>query len=116
MADTAGLLGTWKMTSWKREIVATGETIDTLGPDPIGYINYGPDGRFYALVVGRDRLTPATLPPSDAEKLKLFDSMLAYAGTYSVDDEKAIHHVDPLQSSLPLKRNWGPVGLSTQRQ
>jgi len=90
MADTAALLGTWKMTSWKREIVATGDTIDTLGPDPIGYINYGPDGRFYALVVSRDRLTPATLPPSDAEKLKLFDSMLAYAGTYSVDDEKAM--------------------------
>jgi hypothetical protein len=94
MADTAALLGTWNMTSWKREIVATGETIGALGPDPIGYINYGPDGRFYALVVSRNRLTPATLPPSDAEKLKLFDSMLAYAGTYSVDDEKAIHHVD----------------------
>ena len=94
MADMAALLGTWNVTSWKREIVATGETIDTLGPDPIGYINYGPDGRFYALVVSRDRLTPATLPPNDAEKLKLFDSMLAYAGTYSVDDEKAIHHVD----------------------
>jgi hypothetical protein len=65
MADMAALLGTWNVTSWKREIVATGETIDTLGPDPIGYINYGPDGRFYALVVSRDRLTPAT-PPSDA--------------------------------------------------
>jgi hypothetical protein len=94
MADTAVLLGTWNMISWKREIVATGETIDALGPDPIGYINYGPDGRFYALVVSRNRLTPATLPPSDAEKLKLFDSMLAYAGSYSVDDEKAIHHVE----------------------
>ena len=79
MVDTAALLGTWNMTSWKREIVANGEKIDALGPDPIGYINYGPDGRFYALVVSRNRLTPATLPPSDAEKLKLFDSMLAYA-------------------------------------
>lgn len=94
MADAAVLLGTWNMTSWKREIVATGEKIDALGPDPIGYINYGPDGRFYALVVSRNRLTPATLPPSDAEKLKLFDSMIAYAGTYSVDAEKAVHHVD----------------------
>ena len=47
MTDTAALLGTWNMTSWKREIVATGEKIDALGPDPIGYINYGADGRFY---------------------------------------------------------------------
>jgi Lipocalin-like domain len=94
MNDTAMLLGTWKMISWKREIVATGDKTDALGPNPTGYINYGPDGRFYALVVSRNRAMPATLPPSDGEKLRLFDSMLAYAGTYSVDDEKAVHHVD----------------------
>jgi hypothetical protein len=94
MPDTAALLGTWKMISWKREIIATGEKVDALGPDPVGYINYGPDGRFYALVVSKDRPRPAALPPSEGEKLKLFSSMLAYAGTYSVDDEKAVHHVD----------------------
>lgn len=94
MENAAALVGTWNMTSWKREIVATGEKIDALGPNPVGYINYGPDGRFYALVVSRNRPTPATLPPSDTDKLKLFDSMLAYAGTYSVDNEKAVHHVD----------------------
>jgi Lipocalin-like domain len=94
MSDIAALLGTWNMTSWKKEFVATGKAIDALGPDPVGYINYGPDGRFYALVVRRDREAPTSLPPTDAEKLRLFDSMLAYAGTYSVDDEKAVHHVD----------------------
>jgi len=94
MADTAVLLGTWNMTSWKREILATGEKIDALGADPVGYINYGSDGRFYALVINRNRPRPAALPPNDAEKIKLFDTMLAYAGTYSVDEEKAVHHVD----------------------
>jgi hypothetical protein len=94
MADAAALIGTWKMVSWKREIIATGERIDALGPNPVGYINYGPDGRFYALVVSRDRPRPANLPPSDDEKIKLFNSMLAYAGTYTVDHEKAVHHVD----------------------
>jgi hypothetical protein len=88
------LLGTWKMTSWKREVLATGELIDALGPNPVGYINYGPDGRFYALVVSRDRAAPASLPPTSEEKARLFDSMLAYAGTYTVDDEKAVHEVD----------------------
>lgn len=94
MPDVAALLGTWDMISWKKEVVASGEKIDALGPNPVGYINYGPDGRFYALVVSRDREAPTSLPPSDAEKLRLFDSMLAYAGTYSVDGEKAVHHVD----------------------
>ncbi len=94
MADAAALLGTWDMTSWKKEIVATGEKIDALGPHPVGYINYGSDGRCYALVVSRERAAPATLPPSDVDKLRLFDSMLAYAGTYSLDNEKVVHHVD----------------------
>jgi Lipocalin-like domain len=94
MPDTLGLLGTWKMISWKREVIATGSKIDVLGPDPVGYINYGADGRFYALVVARDRPPPGTVPPSDNEKLKLYDSMLSYGGTYTVDEEKAVHHVD----------------------
>jgi hypothetical protein len=94
MPDIAALLGTWRMVSWKREVVATGEQSDAVGPEPVGYINYGADGRFYALVVSRDRPRPATLPPSDDEKVKLFSTMLAYAGTYTVDAEKAVHHVD----------------------
>ncbi len=50
MVDEAALLGTWRMVSWQREIVATGERADALGPDPMGHINCGVDGRFYALV------------------------------------------------------------------
>jgi hypothetical protein len=94
MADLAALIGTWKMVSWQREIVATGERVDALGPNPIGYINYGADGRFYALVVSRHRPRPASFPPSDSEKVQLFNTMLAYASTYTVDEEKAVHHVD----------------------
>ena len=67
--DTLALLGTRKMTSWKREIIATGGQLDALGPDPVGFINYGADGRFYALVTSRNRPRPASLPPSDAEKI-----------------------------------------------
>src|ERR1700750_2904719 len=94
MATRDGLLGTWKMVSWKREIIATDEKVDVLGPDPVGFINYGSDGRFYAIVIRKNRQSPATLPPNDDEKLTLFDSMLAYAGTYTLDHEKAVHHVD----------------------
>jgi Lipocalin-like domain len=70
------------------------EKVDVLGPDPVGFINYGLDGRFYAIVIRKNRQSPATLPPNDDEKLTLFDSMLAYAGTYTLDHEKAAHHID----------------------
>jgi hypothetical protein len=32
--------------------------------------------------------------PTSEEKLALFDSMIAYAGRYTLDDEKVVHHID----------------------
>ena len=94
VADLKDLLGTWTMLSWKKEIIATGQIVDALGPDPVGYITYGADGRMHVIVVRRERLAPETFPPTAMEKLHLFDSLLAYSGTYTVDDKKVTHHVD----------------------
>ena len=41
MPDRAALLGTWRMVSWQREVLATGERTDALGPEPVGYFTYG---------------------------------------------------------------------------
>jgi hypothetical protein len=88
------LLGTWRMVSWVREVVATGERADVLGADPVGYIAYHADGRVMALVVRNERAAPKGSVPTAEEKLALFDSMIAYAGHYTLDDEKVVHHVD----------------------
>src|SRR5215468_9578700 len=106
MAEPKDLVGTWRMLSWNKKAVSSDETVDAHGPNPVGYITYGADGRMHAIVVRRDRPAPETLPPTDTEKLRLFDSMLAYAGTYTLDDEKVIHHVDVnylLESLIPLR-------------
>ena len=66
MANASALLGTWRMLSWKKEFVATGNAVDALGPDPQGFITYTADGRVSVIVVPRDRPAPASLPPSDA--------------------------------------------------
>src|SRR5215207_7824389 len=89
--DPAALLGTWNMVAWTRQVVATGETSDSMGPDPIGYIAYHADGRVMALVLRRDRPTPAGAAPTDDEKVKLFDTMLAYSGRYTVEDGRVVH-------------------------
>jgi lipocalin-like protein len=94
MRDRSQLVGTWRMLTWRREFADTGERIDALGADPIGFVSYGADSRVHAIVVKRDRPSPARLPPSDSEKLELFDSMLAYAGTYTLYDDHVVHHVD----------------------
>ena len=100
MTNTADLLGTWKMLSWTRRAVASGEISDAMGPDPIGYLSYQPDGRMTAVVVERHRPAPKGTTPTDEEKVALFDSMLAYAGSYTLEDGKVIHHVDA---------SWNPI-------
>jgi len=88
------LVGTWKMLSWTREVLATGAKSDAFSAHPIGYINYSPEGRVIVIVVKEDRKAPVGPVPTDQEKIELFNSLLSYAGTYTVDDEKVVHHID----------------------
>jgi hypothetical protein len=88
------LVGTWQMTSWTRELTATGEKSDAFGPNPRGWINYSPSGRMMVLVVKSDRKAPAEIVPTDQERIALYGSMLAYSGTYTFDKEKVIHQID----------------------
>jgi hypothetical protein len=92
--DAAALLGTWRMISWTRKVVATGETTDAMGPNPNGYIAYHADGRMMALAVSSERVNLKDTRPSDQEKVALFDSMLAYSATYTLTESEVLHHVD----------------------
>jgi Lipocalin-like domain len=87
------ILGSWRMTSWVTEDVATGERRDALGQNPRGAVVYTPQ-RVVFLIVKNNRPRPTQLPPSDEEKLALFDTMFAYSGTYTVESDRVVHHVD----------------------
>jgi Lipocalin-like domain len=88
------ILGSWQIVSWTIKDLSTGQISPALGDNPVGYITYTPEGRVMVLVLRGYRRKPAALVPTDAEKVALYDSMFAYAGTYSVDDEKVLHHID----------------------
>ena len=88
------LLGTWKLQSLVYEVIATGVRSMPFGEHPSGYLSYSINGRMYVILVMDDRPKPLDLVPTDEEKLKLQGSMLAYAGTYTVDGEKVVNHVD----------------------
>ena len=94
MTDARTLIGTWRMESWTRTSVATGETTDALGPSPIGYIAYHDDGRMMASVFRRDRVAPRANGWTEAEKARLFDDMLAYVASYTLEEDRVVHHVD----------------------
>lgn len=115
MATAPELLGTWRMLSWTRTSVATGEVQDALGPNPIGYIAYHADGRMMAFVQRRDRPIPDG-PPSADQKAELFDTMLAYTASYAIEGETVIHTVDgtwnPTWGREPLIRPFKLIGDS----
>jgi hypothetical protein len=88
------VVGTWRLKSFVREIVGTGERHNQLGEHPQGFLGYSSDGRMYAILVAGDRIKPRDEAPTDEERVKLHRSMIAYAGTYTIDGDKVVHHVD----------------------
>src|SRR5215469_8712805 len=88
------LFGTWKLESLIYEAIASGQRSRPFGDHPCGYLSYSPDGRMYAIGAAEDRPKPRDLVPTDEERVKLHETVFAYAGTYTVDGEKVIHHVD----------------------
>jgi hypothetical protein len=74
-------------------IVETGEKGDALGRNPCGWIIYTPE-RVMVIVLKNGRKKPIGLIPTSEEKLALYDTMFAYSGTYTVQSDRVIHHLD----------------------
>jgi hypothetical protein len=90
----ARLVGTWRLVDAVTVDHATGETSSAWGDNPLGFINYAPDGRMMVMNLRRDRGKPAGAVPTAAEAEELFKSMLAYAGTYSIRGDTVTHHIE----------------------
>jgi len=90
------IVGTWKLVSYVREEIPSRARSDVMGAHPSGYINYGPDGRMMVIIVGSDRRKPAGAIATPEEAQALITSMLAYAGSYTIDSnaKTVTHHVD----------------------
>jgi hypothetical protein len=89
------LYGTWRLMKFQRTIAATGETIEQYGKAPLGFLNYGRDGRMMTIVVGEGRSAPSDpARVTDQERANLYKTMFAYAGTFSFDGKTITHHVD----------------------
>lgn len=95
-SDAQQILGTWKLVSYVGEDVTTGRRTDVMGARPSGYIEYGRDGRMIVIIVGTDRSKPAGSVATPAEAQALLTSLLAYAGTYTLDTKAhtVTHHIE----------------------
>ena len=93
IVETNPLLGTWKL---KSHVVTTAAGVRSTpyGENPTGYLSYSADGRMQVIGAANGRILPVNPTPTDNERVALYDTMFAYAGTYSVKGAKVIHHVD----------------------
>lgn len=102
-------LGTWKLVTYTREEIDTGKKTDLLGAHPTGFLSYNADCRMHAILMADERKAPVTVPPTDQERISLYNSMIAYAGTYDIDGSNVHHHVDTAWNQI-----W--VGSTQSRQ
>jgi hypothetical protein len=95
-SDAQQILGTWKLVSYVGEDVATRSRTEVMGAHPSGYIEYGRDGRMIVIIAGTDRKKPAGSVATPAEAQALLTSLLAYAGTYTLDTKAhtVTHHIE----------------------
>jgi Lipocalin-like domain len=92
-ASEMALFGTYKLVSEQRTIVDTGEVISTTSSQ--GYITYGADGRMIVLIVRNPRPKPESAETiTDAQRIDLFRTITAYAGTYKFDGSTVEHSID----------------------
>lgn len=89
------LYGTWRLVNATSTVVATGEMIKASAPDYAGVLTYGRDGRVSAILIYGPRPKPIDLAKvSDGERLQLYRTSLAYAGTFGLEGNVVQHHID----------------------
>jgi hypothetical protein len=82
------IIGTWKLDSYVREVLASGQRYNQFGDNPEGYLGYSPDG------LRHDRITPGYVVPTDEEGVQLLGTMVAYAGRFTLGLGKVTHRID----------------------
>ncbi len=110
-ATSAGLVGTWTMVS---ETAHHGDkTTQPLGPNPVGMLMFDSGGRFM-LLISRPSLPKFAAGKRDAgtpeENKAVLAGLLAYFGTYSVNESDQVLILHPEASTFP---NW--IGADQKR-
>jgi len=89
------LYGTWRLVSWRRRLLDTGETVEAFGKAPRGFLSYGRDRRVFFIMTKEARAKSEDLTRlTEREKAELYNTMIAYSGTFTFDGKAAIHNVD----------------------
>ena len=97
-ADEASVVGTWRLVSYEDKLPGS-PSVYPFGHDPKGLLIYDANGRMSIQIMKVPHPKVASGDDSQVtpeEKQALYDSYVAYFGTYSVNPDKGVvvHHVE----------------------
>jgi hypothetical protein len=98
------LVGTWKLVSALLSTAGGERNNAPFGPSPMGFLMYTREGRMSAMIgySGRKALSVGDLSLAAVEeKAEAFSTFFAYAGRYTLTEDKVIHHVE-----ISSIQNW----------
>jgi Lipocalin-like domain len=87
-------IGTWTLLSYTEKDPMTREITSPYGLYPTGVLSYTPDCHMYEMIVREHRAAPESGVPTDAEKINLFDGLIAFSGRYTIDGSRFKYQVD----------------------
>jgi hypothetical protein len=99
---SVNIAGSWKLLAWRR--LEGDNVIYPFGEDATGILIYAEDGSMAVQMTAAHR---PTIPTTDAlggdaeHRAAAYSTCLAYFGTWEVDDDKVVHHVE-----ASLFPNW----------
>lgn len=91
------VVGVWKLVSYTAVDADTGAVIKPFGDSPRGFIFYTAGGRMSALLTAGDRKRFTAGNRVNApmeERAEAFATSSSYAGTYTLEGDRVIHHVE----------------------
>jgi hypothetical protein len=98
------IVGTWKLISVSLSTASSKRNDAPFGPKPTGFLTYTLEGRMSGMISysGRKPLSVSDLSLAAVEeKAEAFSTFLAYAGRYTLMEDKVIHHAE-----ISSIQNW----------
>ena len=94
-AAESDLYGTWKLVSLNSKEMDTGKMVELRGNAPKGYVSFTPDGRMTGIIANEKRPKPESVAKmTDQQRIELFNTVNAYAGTYKLEGNKLTYRYD----------------------
>ena len=88
------IVGVWKVVSIETKEVQSGKVTRPLGDQLTGTFAFTRGGYFSGMVFRTDRKPPAAPNATEAERVALFNSLVAYNGTYRTEGDKLVMKIE----------------------